>query len=463
LGVIPVVGGTTASWAKKFTNERTVNWVPVVDEAGEYITALRGTAGLQEFVDLGTSAPVLGVTSAKGEIYTVSGGKLFKVTSGGTATEIGDLDIDGDQVSMKSNGIELFIACGGKGYTYTFATETLAQITDADFPGARLVDFMDGYFVFPEPSTGRFMVTALYDGDNVDALDFATAESSPDDVVSLIARKSDVILFGAETTEFHFNQGGTGFPFARNSGATLDIGCGAQYSPAKADNMTFWLGGGKDGAGGVFMIAGGYGESRISTEGLEEEFRSYDTVNDAIGYAYQENKHVFYVLTFPTERKTWVYDVSTDLWHERESYKQGRHKSNCYTFFKRQHIVGDYANGKLYYMDLDVYTDDGDPIISSRICKNISNQENFFTLPKFELIFQSGYGLTTGQGSDPQAMLSYSNDSGHTWSDERWRSFGKIGEYGHRAIWRKLGVSRNRMFKIEVSDPVKRNIIGAVS
>ena len=459
MALFDFVGGTTESWSKVFTNQRTVNWYPEIDKDGRYVTALRCTPGLKLFKDLGTNKPVIGLHEANGELFAISDNKLFKID--GSVTEIGSLVIDNDYIVMADNGLQLFIPCGAQGYIYTFATGKLEQITDSDFTGTNSVTFMDGYFIFTRGG-GQFAISKLYDGLTYDALDFATAESNPDDLVAVMANRSDLWLFGKETIEVWYNSGDVNFPFTRNAGGTINIGCAARNSVAKINNIIFWLGSGKEGEGAVWAVLGGYTPERISTIGLEEKIRGYSNISDAIAYTYQESGHYFYVLTFPTERKTWVYDVTTGLWHERESYKHGRHRSNCYAYFNRKHIVGDYSNGKLYYLDLDTYTDDGDPIVRERIAKNIHADEDYFSLVKLEILFSRGFGLTTGQGSDPQAMLDYSDDNGYTWSNERWVPIGKIGEYNRRAIWRKLGVSRNRMFRVRVSDPVKSDIIGAI-
>ena len=81
-----------------------------------------------------------------------------------------------------------------------------------------------------------------------------------------------------------------------------------------------------------------------------------------------------------------------------------------------------------------------------------------------QLDLETGGGLNTGQGSDPQVMLRWSDDGGHTWSNEHWVSVGKIGQYGHRAIWRRLGMTtklRDRVYEVSMTDPVKTAIVGA--
>ena len=175
------------------------------------------------------------------------------------------------------------------------------------------------------------------------------------------------------------------------------------------------------------------------------------------------------MLIFPTGNVTWVYDVVTQLWHEKESYPvlidgtQGRHRSNCYANFAGKHLVGDYLNGKIYEMDMDTYTDNGEVIRRARTTEIVHAERKRLFFNKFEVEFEAGVGLVSGQGSDPQAMLQWSDDNGHTWSNEHWRGIGAIGKYSKRAIWNRCGQSRNRSFKISMTDPVKPVILNATA
>lgn len=133
----------------------------------------------------------------------------------------------------------------------------------------------------------------------------------------------------------------------------------AAYSVAKLDNSLFWLGADARGFGVVYRNQG-YNALRVSTHAIEFAIQNYDVLTDAIAYTYQQEGHSFYVLTFPTVGKTWVYDVATGLWHERAGFKNGdftRHRSNCQMNFNQDIIVGDFENGNIYALDLDVYSD----------------------------------------------------------------------------------------------------------
>jgi hypothetical protein len=301
-------------------------------------------------------------------------------------------------------------------------------------------------------------------GTEIDGLDFATAEGAPDPVVSVIVDHREVWLLGSTSTEVWFDDGNIDFPFARIQGAFLEIGCAATHSVAKADNTIFWLATDDRGFGTV-QRAAGYTPQRVSNHAVEFAIASYATISDAVAYTYSQEGHTFYVLTFPTAAATWVLDISTGLWHERAYHNvdgtSGRHRSNCQMNFAGETLVGDWENGNIYAMSLDVFTDNGNPIKRTRIAPHITNDDKLQFFHALQIDMQSGTGLTTGQGNDPQAMLSWSDDGGASWSSEHWASFGKIGQRTARAKWRRLGRSRDRAFKVSISDPVRVVMIGA--
>ena len=165
------------------------------------------------------------------------------------------------------------------------------------------------------------------------------------------------------------------------------------------------------------------------------------------------------MLKIPDEA-TFVYDVSTGLWHQRQSYGQ-----NDWAVTKAVHcynkiFVGDDTNGNIYELDLDYYTDNGTTIERIAACPPLWAKSDRAIMSRFEVDFEAGVGLPVGQGSNPQAVLRWSDDGGRTWSNELWTSIGQLGQYRNRAVWRRLGQFRQRIMEVSVSDPVKIAIQG---
>jgi hypothetical protein len=321
--------------------------------------------------------------------------------------------------------------------------------------------------VFIEPNSQRVWTSTLLDPLSIDPLDFASAEGDPDHLVSSITDHSEVWLFGGNSVEVWYNSaaGGAGFPLSRIQGAFNEIGCAATFSVAKLDNGLFWLGADDRGRGIVYRSQG-YTGVRISTHAIEWQIQQYGDISDAIAYTYQQDGHAFYVLTFPTAEATWVFDVAAQAWHERASFSNGefsRHRSNCQVSFNQEIIVGDYQNGNLYAFDLDVYSDGTRPqkwLRSWRALPTGTNTLKRTAQHSLQLDCETG----VGGDEDPQVMLRWSDDGGHTWSNEHWKGMGLVGEYGRRVIWRRLGMTmklRDRVYEISGTDPVKIAIMAA--
>jgi hypothetical protein len=276
-------------------------------------------------------------------------------------------------------------------------------------------------------------------------------------------------VFGTDSVEVWYNAGLANFPLTPIQGAFNEIGCVAAFSVAKLDNTLFWLGTDARGQGIVYK-ANGYAGIRVSTHAIEYAIAQYGNISNALAYTYQQEGHSFYVLTFPSANATWVYDVSTQAWHERAGFENGaftRHRSNCQCNFGGNIVVGDFQNGNIYTLDLNVYADNGDIqkwLRSWRALPTGQNNLKRTAQHSLQLDCETGVGLNTGQGLTPEAMLRWSDDGGHTWSNEHWREMGKIGQYGYRTIWRRLGMTlkiRDRVYEVSGTDPVKIAIMGA--
>ena len=499
----PILGSSYVARSINAADNRMVNLFPeVIPEGGKEPGFLNRAPGLQFQQTVGTG-PIRALWAHQtngADFYVVSGTEVYKMTSlTATPVKIGDV-ADGGPVSIADNGTQLFFACNGPSYIYNEATNEFKQITDPDFPGAVTVGYLDGYFVFNEPNSQRVWVTALLDGSSIDPLDFASAEGSPDGLVAVNVDHREAWLFGTDSVEVWYDVGGTDFPLQRIQGAFNEIGCVAAFSIAKLDNSLFWLGTDARGQGIVYK-ANGYTGQRVSTHAIEYAIAQYGNISDAVAYTYQQEGHGFYVLTFPSADATWVYDAATQAWHERAGLVNGqftRHRSNCQCNFGGNIIVGDFENGNIYTFDLDVYADNNTPqkwLRSWRALPTGQNNLNRSAHHSLQLDAETGVGLnslTTDQNvflitenyeriitesgnrivagveqvptPAPQVMLRWSDDGGHTWSNEHWTSMGRIGEYGHRTIWRRLGMTlklRDRVYEVSGTDPVKVAIVGA--
>jgi hypothetical protein len=467
----PILGSTYVTRSVNAADSRCVNLFPeIIPEGGKEPAFLQRAPGLNFLQTVGTG-PIRGLWAFSNDAATafvVSGTELYQIDQAYVATKIGNVSGTGP-VSIADNGTQVFFACNGPSFIYNNTTNVFSQITDPDFPGAVTVGYLDGYFVFNEPNSQRIWVTSLLDGLSVDPLDFASAEGAPDGVAGLIIDHREAWVFGTNSVEVWYDAGAADFPLQRIQGAFNEIGCIAPYSIAKLDNGVFWLGADARGRGIVYR-ANGYTGARVSTHAVEWQIQQYADMSDAIAYTDQQDGHAFYVLVFPSANTTWVYDVSTQAWHERAGFTNGaftRHRSNCQMSFNNKIIVGDFESGNIYSFDLEVYADNGQIQKWLRTWRALPTGQNNLKRTaqhSLQLDCESGVGLNLGQGSDPEVMLRWSDDGGHTWSNEHWATIGKIGQFYRRVFWRRLGMTlklRDRVYELSMTDPVKIAIVGA--
>lgn len=422
------------------------------------VNALRSCPGYKLFSTT-AGGPIRGsISSATGRAFVVSANKFIEINSDGTNVEHGTLNTQVGRISAAENITQIIVVDGKDGWVFTKATNTWAQVTDADFPVCSFIIYQDGYFLAVEDGTQKFYIPAINDGTSWGALDFTSVESSPDALVGIISHDGNIWIFGNRTVEVYQNTGAVDFPFERIPGAIIQTGCAGGHTVAKCDNSVVWLGTDEQGQGIVWQSAG-YSAKRISTQAIEAQIAKADNYREAYAWVYHEQGHIFYSLHVPGLEATLVYDATTQLWHERAFYDQNTaslvpHRASCHLFFNQKNLIGDRLSGNIYEISLDYFSDDGEELVRERTSPHLDGEKSLISFTSFELDLEVGRGLQTGQGKDPQIMMQYSDDGGRTWSSEIWLPLGKVGEYYTRVAWRRLGASRDRVFRVRVTDPI---------
>lgn len=455
---VPLFGLGNFGKSRNVSSQKRVNlYAEIHQDQEKGNLSLFPTPGLTTFVNFG-AYPTRGIWKKDDVLYVVNRFTLWKVTNDGATTSLGTLATAAGRVDMIDNGTQIIIVDGPNGYIYNTVTLAFAQITDPDFPGADTVTFLNGYFIVNKPNTGRFYISGIYDGTSWSALDFATAESNPDNLIRVMADNGQVILFGPDTTEFYSDSGALDFPLARVGAAALEWGLAARWSLCKFMDSLIFLRKNRLGAVQVCTLSG-YNAQPVSNPEMDYIFSQYASVSNATAFSYMISGHPFYQINFPTPGESWTYDGRSNEWHQSMS-GDGRHRGEIQQNFLDRSLVTDYENGKLYRLQDGVMTDDGQPIIRELTSRHQSTG-NYSFLSKMWIEMEAGVGLKDGQGSVPQMMMTYSKDGGHTWSNEVWSDFGRIGQYKARATWRRMGRARDWVVKFRISDPVKTVFIGA--
>lgn len=364
----PFIGGMTEAFSRTASDNKCINLYSEGTPDGKEPGVFYRCPGYTLWNTVGIG-PIRG-TLFNGILFVVSGQSLYRIDYGNILTGPLGTVSGTDPVHMAVNGTQLFIsapsltAALSTAYVYNYTTGVFTQVVSPNYTTSGSVVFLDGYFVFNQLGTQKVWITALYDGLTIDALDFASAESNPDQISALAVVNGELWVFGDLATEVWADSGNADFPFARIPGANIQQGLAAPNSVFVLDNTVFWLGQNQDGFGQVFR-ATGYTPTRISTHAIENQIRlSGDSIFYASAYAYQQNGHAFYVLS--VNNRTFAYDVSTGLWHERAWLNPvdgtfNRHRAQYHTiFFGDLHIVSDYQTNALYVLSLETYTDNGD-------------------------------------------------------------------------------------------------------
>lgn len=374
-----------------------------------------------------------------------------------------------------------------------------------------------------DPLTATYIYPLVFN-----ATDVSSADGSPDGVVAINVDHRQMWVFGTDSVEVWYNAGLANFPLTPVQGAFNEIGCAAPYSVAKLDNALFWLGTDARGQGIVYKNNGYSGvrvsthaiEYAIAQYGNISDAVAYTYQQEGHAFYVLNFPSASKTWVYDVSVQAWHERASGNE-------GQYRHRSNCQCNFGGTIIVGDFENGNIYAFDLDVYADNGQiqrwlrswralptgqnnlkrtahhslqldaetgvglngidpfaplsnllaegfPFLATELDDDITTEAGVGLLAvtpittSDDLLTESGedilVSVATTQGVNPQAMLRWSDDGGHTWSNEHWRSMGAIGQYGYRTIWRRLGMTeklRDRVYEVSGTDPVKIAIMGA--
>lgn len=463
---IPLTGQSYEHPSRDANYQRCINLFPspTGDEKAPVIQL--HTSGLSTLGTLSGGQLRALMRFSESKLYAVVDNSVYLITvsvdkSSFTSSLIGTMEESQGRISWARNPTQIMIVDGtDNGYIITAATNTLTAISDADFTGGETVTFLDSYFIYNTPNSTTMYATTINDGTSVSALDVATAEANPDLLKAVVSYKGEIWALGERSAEVWYNAANAvGFPLSLRQGATIDIGISAPHSAVVAGSTLLWLDDRR------FLIqATGYTPTIVSSPAVSAKFQTYSKVDDAFGFAFKDRGHFFYQLTFPTEQKTWVYDIDGKMWHER-SYRNpvtdtdARHLANCYSNFQNMNLVGAFNSGKIFKMSGDYYDDAGDPIIRLRTNSHSTTELKQFTVHELTLHAETGKGTATGTGSDPQITLRYSNDGGYTWSHHLARSLGKIGEYSTVPSWNRLGSGRQWVFELTYAEPTPLGLL----
>lgn len=470
----PIAGSFNVQISPEIDVQQTINWYAVLDNEGKKQAALVKFPGLKNILTFdGSNSPIRALFVFGGFLYAVEGANVYKLDTNFTTTLLGTIGTTTGLVSIDANNgspNQIIFVDGNAGYIYDTGTGVFGQITGAGFPGQPLmVVFFNGYFIIPQGQSRSFFISALNDGTQWNALDFAVTQSRPGPLIGIGLVHQRLYLFKSDSVEVWYNSGSADFPFRRDNNMSFDFGCAATGSIAADFGYMFWIGADKSGPSSVMMVQGNGMPEVISTPAIDNVLHQLTTVSDCRSYIYKnEDGKLFYIVNFTTDDLTIVYNITHPQWFNLEvqvsstvtnlAATKKRHYGDCHAFFNNTHYVGAYQGPILYGISFAYPDNDGLPIKCVRTLPYLYDQSyKSLQLKQFRAQFQTGIGNLTGAWTVPKAYLSISRDGGQTFGNQHPAPLGTIGQRGTRTVWRRLGLSlpdRSIVFRITVYDDV---------
>lgn len=410
------------------------------------------------------ASPIRGLVAndSQTRLWTVVENSLYAVGRDGSRSVVGTLRTRRGYVDMRVGSRQLVIVDGPNLYTLNLSTGTFARVTAPGWLGSVRLGYAGGYFLFADPGTGKFYTSAVEDAASLDALDFATASSSPDNIVAPLDDHGEAWLFGEVSTEPWTRGVNPDFPFDQQQSGIMQTGLLGAFTARQLDNTFYWLGRDKNGGGQVYR-AEGFIARRISNDAVDQQIQKRidagADMSKAIAYTYQDGGHSFYCLNVPGLDTTLCYDVRSGKWHDRAEFVNGSyapHRAKWHAYCYGKHILG-ADDGKLYAFNPTRNNNAGDILVRDRISPHYAQESDKpITFGPFNLICTIG----KGPGS-PEVAMRTSDDGGESWNDWRTESVGKIGETRGSVQFTQNGSAKDRVWHVRFTDDVPFGLIGA--
>lgn len=449
---VEVAGPSYKDRSPQHSNQRTVNMY--LGPGRESKWAAYDFPGCKGFVErAGTDR---GFYVFNEEHYQVSGTSLLRISATGTINVLGTIT-GTNRCIFADDEINLFIATGADTFKYDGTAVTLVTSSNLETPTS--VSYLNGYFLY-DGDESRFQASDSGDGATINDLSVGTANSTGDRLLRGFVHDQLIYWFGTKAIEPWYFTGTGNLPFERLEQGIVKVGLGATYSLASNHEAMFFLGTDRQ----VYRMSRSVAES-VSTPSVRD-IEGFATIDDAIGWIIVFEEQCFYWLTFPAESRTFLYSITLNYWVDLSYGMDGeRHLANSYSYCYGKHLVADYRSGNIYELDLDTYTDNGQPRLRVRDMAPITGGQ--IQLPGRRVIcghlqveMEVGVGLATGQGVSPQIMCRMSGDGGKTFGPESFVSIGAMGDHDHRVDFWQFIDGYTIVPRLMCTDPVYWSIFG---
>jgi hypothetical protein len=385
------------------------------------------------------SGPINGIFAKpgtlSGDVFTISGSALYRGTS---AVASGTIAGSG-RASWAGSDLEIVVTRGTVARSYIAAG--IANIAFPDSANVIAVDYIGSLFVYVRGGSHKFYWSSPLDGRTVNALDFASAEREPDQLLDVKALGDNIWLFGQSTMEVWAHTGDADLPFTRFEQVSFDKGIHSTGCVVKADNSLIVTANN----GSVYRID--EVPQRISNHSIEERIIASSAVKM---FTYQFEGHE--MVAFRLDDETLVLDLATNEWHENQT-DGGNWIVTDAIMVDREIYAGHATSGAV--MEWDGWDDNGTAL--TRRFSAALQLDAPASVNNLRLWCNTGQSdVLVGQGSSPVVEMRVSDDAGNTWSDWDSDDLGAAGDYRTVPEFRCLGMFDfpGALFEFRVTDPV---------
>lgn len=397
-----------------------------------------------------------------GALFVAAGSQLYQVSSAWAATALGPIQGATGTVLFDNSGANLVLLAGGSLYKYDGTS--LTTNTDSNFPlnAATLASLADRILSSQEGSD-TFDWSAVGDPLTWPATGFAASARLPDPIINQIVVGGDKFDFGANSIQPWRAMGGDDSEAFDVSGSVvIDKGLIGRDAFFKLDSSIMWIGDDR-----VVYQLNGYAPQRISNRDVEIALASLtdDQAASVQGFSYLQGSHLIGVFRLPTGR-SFALDTMNGLWSERTTWGQDLYQTNYYANCQGKHVVASDQSDVIYTWETDTYDDGG--LIHERVMMLHVPVSARTIISSICLDMKVIGQPLSGQGSSPQAMVTFYTDGGSRDSIEsrgveRMVELGSRGSFARRPMIHRLGMvnaADGFLMKIRITDPINFALSG---
>jgi hypothetical protein len=406
------------------------NIMPIAQQTNVSTGYLKNVNGVVQFTDSTDWGLDRGGINWNGRLFRALGQFLVEIDSTGNIFKRGEIGNDFKNVSFAYGFDRLAIVSNGKLFYYVTAGGVFSEVTDPDLGLVQNVLWVDGYFVLNDSQ--YIIVTELNDPTSIDPFKYGSSEISPDDIISILKLKNEIVALNRYSIEFFSNIGSSGFPFQRIEGATITRGCIGRDACCVYDDTITFLGNAVNEQLGIYQAVNGQ-SVKISTKEIDNVIASYSETQltvTKLEMLLQDGDLMLYVHFL---NGTWVYNITaskalqTQVWYSISSFINNDldyYDAWNYVYCFDKLICGRRSSTTIGYVDASITTHWGNKINWEFQTNIIYNEGNGAIIHEMELQHNiKALPLT----QDAYISTDYSFDDGVTWSQRRNLSIGRNG------------------------------------